>query len=182
LKSFFATSKALSVYYRFAPPFIPREHWTQDIEVGGGRIIGEACHAIDTCVAITGSPAVRVYAESITADERVFITIRHENDSVSSVSYQAGGDSAFPAERIEIISAGKSAVLDAWNEGQLWSSGKCEKFSADKDRGHQSEFAAFIKACRNGGAWPIPWPELYSVTAASLAAVRSLRDGAPVIL
>jgi predicted dehydrogenase/threonine dehydrogenase-like Zn-dependent dehydrogenase len=177
LKSFFAGGGPLSLAYRFAPPFIPSDHWTQDIEVGGGRIVGEACHAIDTCVAVAGSPVVRVYAESVNADDRVFITLRHENGSVSSVSYQAGGDSAFPAERIEVIGIGRSAVIDAWQDGQLWSKGRCEKFSAEKDRGHNQEFAAFLNACKAGGPWPISWIDLYSVTAASLRAVRSLREG-----
>ena len=179
LKSFFGPAAPLSLSYRFAPPFIPPDHWTQDIEVGGGRIIGEACHAIDTCVAIAGSPPVKVYAESADADDRVFITIRHRNRSVSSISYQAGGDTAFPAERIEVIATGQSAVLEAWQDGQLWSKGQCRKFSGEKDRGHAAEFAAFVKSCREGGPWPISWEDLYGVTWAALGAVRSLREGLP---
>jgi len=180
VKSFFAGIAPLSLAYRFAPPFLPPDHWTQDIEIGGGRIVGEACHAIDTCTAIAGSPPVKVYAESVNSDDRVFISIRHQNDSVSSVSYQAGGDQAFPAERIEVIALGRSAVIDAWQDGQLWSGGRCEKFSAQKDKGHDKEFAAFIDACRSDGPWPISWNDLYSVTAASLRAVRSLREGVPL--
>jgi predicted dehydrogenase/threonine dehydrogenase-like Zn-dependent dehydrogenase len=181
LKTFFSGIAPLSLAFRFAPPFLPADHWTQDIEVGGGRIVGEACHAIDTCVAIAGSPPVKVYAESVNADDRVFITIRHQNGSVSSVSYQAGGDQAFPMERIEVIGSGRSAIVDAWQDGQLWSGGRCEKFSGQKDRGHDKEFAAFINACRSGN-WPIPWEDLCGVTAASLGAVQSLREGAPVTI
>jgi predicted dehydrogenase len=180
LKSFFADIAPLSIAYRFAPPFLPPGHWTQDIEVGGGRIVGEACHPIDTCVAIAGSPPVRVHAESAGSDDRVFITLRHQNGSVSSVSYQAGGDPAFPVERVEIIAPGRSASFEGWQEGQLWSGGKCEKFSGRKDKGHNREFAAFIDACRRGGPWPISWQDLYGVTAASLAAVRSLREGTSI--
>jgi len=183
LKSFFAAVVPLSLSYRFAPPFIPPDHWTQDMEVGGGRIVGEACHAIDTCVAIAGSLPMKVYAESLDSDDRVFITIRHQNGSASSVSYQAGGDPSFPAERIEVIGRGRCAVIDAWQDGQLWSGGRREKFSAQKDRGHATEFATFIHACRgSGGHWPIPWDELYGVTAASLGAVRSLREGIPLAI
>ncbi|HYA17964.1 MAG TPA: Gfo/Idh/MocA family oxidoreductase, partial [Bryobacteraceae bacterium] len=179
LKSFLAGAGPVSLTYRFAPPFIPREHWTQDPEVGGGRVVGEACHAIDTCAAIAGSAPVRVFAESAGADDRVVMTIRHRNGSVSAVSYLAGGDANFPAERVEAIGAGKTAVLDNWNDGELWSKGKCERFSGGKDKGHAAEFRAFIQTCREGGAWPIPWDELYGVTWASLAAVRSLREGEP---
>ena len=134
---------------------------------------------IDTCVAIAGSPPVKVYAESANADDRVFITIRHANRSVSSVSYQAGGDTGFPGERIEIIGTGRSASLEGWQDGQLWSKGQCEKFSGQKDKGHAAEFAAFVKACREGGPWPIAWEDLYGVTWAALGAVRSLREGLP---
>lgn len=185
LKNFFEGVAPISCYYRFAPPHIPANHWTQDSEVGGGRIIGEACHAIDTCAALTGSAPVRVYAESVglaggleTSDDRVFITARHANGSVSSISYQAGGGPGF-GERIEVISSGKSAILDAWQQGELWSGGKVEKFKGLKDRGHRAEFSAFIEACRKGGPWPISWEDLSGVTWASIAAVRSLREGFP---
>jgi predicted dehydrogenase/threonine dehydrogenase-like Zn-dependent dehydrogenase len=186
LKSFFEGVTPLSISYRFAAPYLPPDHWTQDAAIGGGRIIGEACHAIDTCVAIAGSPPVKVYAESAgltaglrTSDDRVLITLRHANGSVSSVSYQAGGDTAFPTERIEVIASGRSATLEDWQNGELWMNGRCGKFSGKKDRGHKAEFAAFLGACRSGGPWPISWEDIYGVTWASLNAVRSLREGEP---
>lgn len=189
VRKFFGTLTPLSLTYRFAPPYLPKEHWTQDPEVGGGRLIGEACHAVDTCVAIAGSAPVKVFAESVgaaqsleTTDDRTAITIRHANGSVSVIRYEAGGDSGFPMERIEALGRGKTAVVNNWQEGELWSTGKCEKFSAEKDKGHRTEFATFLEACRKGGDWPIPWAELYGVTWASIAAVESLRDGGPIYL
>lgn len=186
LKAFFTGVAPLSVSYRFSPGYIPPDHWTQDADVGGGRIIGEACHAIDTCVAIAGSPPVRVFAESVgmtggieTTDDRVFITLRHQNGSVSCVSYQAGGDSAFPAERLEVFGGGRTGVVNAWKSGELWNENRRQRFSAQKDKGHATEFAAFVEACRKGERWPIPWDDLYGVTWASLMAVRSLREGVP---
>ncbi len=186
LKEFFKDAAPLSLSYRFSPGPIPKEHWTHDIEVGGGRLVGEACHAIDTCTMIAGSPPVRVFAESVgqtggleTSDDRVFITVRHANGSVSSISYQAGGDKGFPPERIEVLGGGRSAVLDSWNDGELWANGKCDKFSGQKDKGHQSEFAAFLNACRSGGAWPISWNDLRGVTLSTIGAMRSLREGEP---
>ena len=135
LKSFFAGAVPLSISYRFAPPYIPAEHWTQDMDVGGGRIVGEACHAIDTLrgdcgvgagegLCGVGGSDGRTGATLETTDDRVFITVRHANGSVSSVSYQAGGDKGFPAERIEVLGGGRSAVVDAWSDGQLWSGGE----------------------------------------------------------
>ena len=187
VREHFRSVGPLSISYRFAAGPIPPEHWTQDPEVGGGRIIGEACHAIDTCVAIAGSAPVRVYAESVsqlgdarTTDDRVFISMRHANGSISSVSYQAGGDKAFPAERIEVFGGGRAATIQQWREIELWSRGRREKVNGGRDKGHRAEFAAFLRAVRDGGSWPIPWAELRGSTWASLMAVCSLREGRPV--
>jgi predicted dehydrogenase/threonine dehydrogenase-like Zn-dependent dehydrogenase len=187
VERFFQGVTPLSVSYRFAPGYLPPDNWTQDPEVGGGRIVGEACHAIDTCVALTGSVPIKIFAESVakpnrmaTTDDSVFITIRHDNGSISNISYQAGGDRAFPSERIEVFGGQKVAVIDAWDRIELWSGNRCKKLRGHKDKGHQAEFAAFLKACREGGPWPIRWDELHASTWASLMAVSSLREGMPV--
>jgi predicted dehydrogenase/threonine dehydrogenase-like Zn-dependent dehydrogenase len=189
LREHFRGVTPLSISYRFAAGPIPPEHWTQDLEVGGGRIVGEACHAIDTCIAIAGSTPVKVYAESVsplvsgrTSDDCVFISIRHANGSVSSVSYQAGGDKAFPGERIEVFGGGLAGTIEQWDEIGLWSHGRRQKVSGGKDKGHRAELAAFLSAVRGGGSWPIPWEDIRGTTWASLAAVQSLRHGAPVHL
>ncbi|MEX0741725.1 MAG: Gfo/Idh/MocA family oxidoreductase, partial [Phycisphaeraceae bacterium] len=109
----------LSVSFRFNAGEIPPDHWTQHPTVGGGRIIGEACHAIDFATYLVDSPVVRVFAESIggpnaptITEDQCFITLRHANGSISNIAYLAGGDKAFPKERIEVIGAGRVAVID----------------------------------------------------------------------
>ncbi len=187
VKEFAKSGAPINVGYRFSPGPIPKTHWTQDMEVGGGRIIGEGCHAIDACVALTGSVPVKVYAESMamtggldTSDDHVVITMRHANGSLSSISYQAAGDRGFPPERFEVFAGGRTAVLDNWKDGQLWSGGSCKKFDGGSDKGHQAGFSAFLAACRSGGPWPMSWEEIRGVTWASIAAVKSLRTGLPV--
>ena len=177
----------LSVSYRFASPEIPENSWVQDLEIGGGRIIGEACHAIDACIALTGSPVTRVSAECVgasgavrTPDDRVFVTLRHESGSVSSISYQAGGDPSAPKERVEIFGGGRTVFVDDWDAIDLWKSQRHERRKGGRDKGHAAELTAFVAACRNGGAWPIRWEELESSAWASIAAVESLRIGLPV--
>ncbi|MDP1921623.1 MAG: bi-domain-containing oxidoreductase [Myxococcales bacterium] len=187
LRAHFRGLTPLSVDFRFAPGPIPASAWPQDGDIGGGRIVGEACHAIDTCTAIIGSPPVRVFAESVgpvggveTTDDRVFITMRHENGGLSNISYQAGGDRAGPAERIEVFGGGRTGVVEEWDQVQLWKGGDVTRASGGKDKGHAEELKRFLDACRSGGSWPIPWGDLHSVTWASFAAVQCLRDGAPV--
>ncbi len=187
LKEFFSGIHPLSVGYRFAPGAVPGDHWTQDEDVGGGRLIGEASHAIDLALDLAGSPAVRVFAESSAkdadlevADDRVMITLRHANGSVSSVSYQAGGDRAAPAERIEMFGGGRTAVLEGWSSLELWSSNRCRKTSLDRDRGHRNQWQAFVEACSGQMDWPVSWPDLENSTLTSLLAVESLRAGVPL--
>lgn len=189
LRKHFAGIGSLTSSFRFAPGFLPPDAWPQDEEVGGGRIIGEACHAIDTCTAIVGSPPVRVYAESVgrtpgvlTTDDRVLMTLRHSNGSLSSISYQSGGDTAGPKERIEVFGGGRTGVVEGWDEVQLWKGNRLAKDKGGKDKGHMDELAAFIHACKKGGAWPIPWMDLYSVSLAAILAVQSLREGLPLDL
>lgn len=187
VREFLRGSGPLSVGFRFAPAPLPPDHWTQDHEVGGGRIVGEACHAIDTCIAIIGSPPVKVFAESTGAggqarptDDRVFITLRHADGSVSSVAYLAGGDRGFPAERIEAFGEGRTAVIDGWDEIALWRGGKVQRQAARKDKGHRGELETFLASVRAGGAWPVAWEEQRRVAEATLLAVRSLGEGLPL--
>lgn len=184
VRRFFEGVAPLSVSHRFASVALPPDHWTQDLDVGGGRIVGEACHAIDTCTSLVGSPPIRVAAESVAqmggvrvADDRAFITLRHANGSISSVSYQSGGDRAAPAERIEVFGGGCTATIEAWQRVELWRDGRRRRLNGGKDKGHGAEFAAFLDACRCEGAWPIAWADIHAVTWASLMAVRSLREG-----
>src|SRR5437764_5309182 len=39
---------------------VPPQHWTQDPQVGGGRIIGEGCHFIDLLRFLAGAPITAV--------------------------------------------------------------------------------------------------------------------------
>jgi predicted dehydrogenase/threonine dehydrogenase-like Zn-dependent dehydrogenase len=187
LHSHFDGVVPLSISYRFAPGEIPAGAWPQDMEVGGGRIVGEACHAIDVCVALMNSVPVRVFAESVglvggigTSDDRVFITIRHENGGISNVSYQAGGDRSGPTERLEVFGGGRTAVLESWDTVEMWAGNHRTRAKGGKNKGHAAGLAAFVNACHHGGAWPIPWAHIYGTTWAALAAVESLRVGLPI--
>jgi predicted dehydrogenase/threonine dehydrogenase-like Zn-dependent dehydrogenase len=179
-------SSPLAVSIRFNAGSIPAEDWIQDERIGGGRIIGEACHAIDLATFLVGSPPVRVFAESVggphapqVTDDQCFITLRHANGSISSVAYLAGGDKAFPKERIEVIGGGRVAVIDDFRSVTTCANGTTKLQSwRQQDKGHSAEISAFAKAL-SGGPAPISWEHLRAVTLASILAVRSLREGTP---
>ncbi len=184
---FASVREPLTVSIRFNPGALPPEHWTQWSDVGGGRIIGEACHAIDLATALVGSRPVRVFAESIggsdsttITDDQCFITMRHANGGISSVAYLSGGDRALPKERVEVSGGGRSAVIDDFKEVHLYARGKAKHEKAwQTDKGHLDEIEAFAAAI-GGGEIPIPWPELRAVSVASILAARSIREGYPM--
>jgi predicted dehydrogenase len=189
VREFFAdVSAPLTVSVRFNAGAVPADHWVHDEAEGGGRIVGEACHAIDLATFLVSSPPVRVFAESVGSphaneitEDQCFITLRHANGSISSVGYLAGGDKAFPKERIEVIGGGRLAVIDDFRTVTTSKNGRISRIKlSGQDKGHAAEIAAFAKALCEGGPPPIPWEELRATTLASLLAVRCLREGVPM--
>lgn len=185
-KAFEGVAVPLTLAYRFNAGAIEPDQWPQDERVGGGRIIGEACHAIDLATYLIGSPPVRVFADSIggpsappVTDDQCFITLRHANGSISSIGYLAGGDRAFPKERIEVFGGGRVGVIDDFREVVTVAGGKTERSRSQQDKGHHSEIKAFTDALVDGGAAPICWEELRAVSLAAILAVRSLKEGYP---
>ena len=180
-------NQPLTLSIRFNAGDIPAEHWTQDEQQGGGRILGEACHAIDLATYLTGAVPVRVFAECvggpqagrITMDQAA-ITLRHANGSISTILYTAGGDRAFPKERAEVFGGGQTAVIEDFREVITVAKGKTQRRkSAAQDKGHRAELRAFADALLKGTAAPISWAELKAVSAAAILAVQSLREGCP---
>src|SRR5205814_1254714 len=139
----FAGVGPLTVTHRFATADLPAESWPQDEQVGGGRIVGEACHAIDLAIAITGSLPVRVWAESAGArtpneitDDRVCITMRHADGALSTVHYDRGASRDLPQERIEVFGGGRAAVIEAWDDVDLYGPTGMTRERGGKDKGH----------------------------------------------
>ena len=98
---------------------------------------------------------------------------------VSNVSYQAGGDRSMPAERIEVIGGGKSAVLDNWSELTVWQNGSSKRTKIAHDKGHAAGLQAFVQAAIDGKLSPILWDHLRATSLAAILAERSAREGVP---
>jgi predicted dehydrogenase/threonine dehydrogenase-like Zn-dependent dehydrogenase len=186
-KLFVSVPVPLTVSIRMNVGPVAVDHWTQSEEEGGGRLVGEACHAIDLATYLAGARPVRVFAESIggpkapvVTDDQCFITLRHANGSISSIGYLAGGDRAFGKERVEVLGGGRLAVIDDFRELTTAVNGKVKSDRRwQQDRGHRAEVEAFAEAVSKGGAAPISWEEIRAVSLASILAVRSLREGLP---
>lgn len=177
----------LTVSYRFNAGAIDADHWTQHLQEGGGRIIGEACHAIDFVTWLTGSLPTRVFAESIggpsapdVTDDQCFITLRHTNGSISNIAYLAGGDRSCPKERVEVIAGGRVAILDDFRRVTSYRGGRKSVSQFKTDKGHAAEVTKMLAAAREGLPAPIPWNEIRTATLASILAVQSMREGMPL--
>ena len=150
---------------------IPSDHWVQDIEVGGGRIIGEACHFIDLFRYLTGSPITthsKLAMDSATGDT-VSIQLGFADGSVATVHYFANGSKAFPKERLEVFAAGQVLQLDNFRKlkGYGWPGFKNLNLWR-QDKGQNSCVTAFVNAVRNSKTAPIPFAEIEEVSRISI--------------
>ena len=172
---------AMHVHYRINAGPIPLNHWTQDPEIGGGRIIGEACHFVDFLTFLVGAPPVSVTAHALPdngkyREDNISMTFTFSDGSLGVVDYLANGDKSFPKERVEVFCGGKIAVLDDFVSLQMIEDGRKKEEKGSQDKGWVNEWKAFAKSIREGGKPPIPYDQLIGVTKSTFAAVESIRE------
>ncbi|MCB0449757.1 MAG: bi-domain-containing oxidoreductase [Confluentibacter sp.] len=162
--------------------FIPADLWVHDMEVGGGRIIGEACHYIDLCSYFTGSKvkAVCMNAMGLNPEENTdnaTILLKYENGSNAVINYFANGSKAYSKERVEVYSQERTLVMDNWRKLQAFGFKGFSKTSSKQDKGHYNQFNELVQQHIKGGNPIIPFEELVNTTRASFAAIESLKNG-----
>ena len=157
---------------------IPAEHWTQDRDVGGGRIVGEGCHFIDLLrfLAAERITSVRAHAMEAASGDTVSIDLGFADGSIGTVHYFANGSKAFPKERLEVFAQGRVIQLDNFRKmtGFGWP-GFSKMNLWRQDKGQKACAAAFVNAVATGGASPIPFEELIEVAEATIAAADLAR-------
>lgn len=162
---------------------IPADHWTQDNAVGGGRIIGEACHFIDLMRFLAGSKIVSVQARRMgetdavqVLEDKASITLGFEDGSFGTIFYLANGASSFPKERVEVFAAGRVLQLDNFRKlkGFGWS-GFNKMNLWRQDKGQDACAAAFVESIRQGKESPIPADEIFEVARMTIQAAEILR-------
>ena len=163
---------------------IPADHWTQDPAVGGGRIVGEACHHIDLMRHLAGSEIVSISARRMgdtdsnaVTEDKAAIILGFADGSFGTIHYLANGASNFPKERIEVFVAGRTLQLDNFLKlkGFGWP-GFSKMSLMRQDKGQTDCAAAFLKAVETGGPSPIPMNELLEVARVTLDAADQLRS------
>ncbi len=172
----------LHAHYRINAGYLPLNHWTQDPALGGGRIIGEACHFIDLISFLVGASPVSVVAHALPnqgkyREDNVSMTFTFPDGSIGVVDYLANGDKSHPKERLEVFCEGLIAVMDDYVSMTTIKNGKKSVQSGAQDKGWKAEMAAFAESIRGGGEAPIPYDQLIGVTKSTFAAVESIRTG-----
>lgn len=190
MKEFFAERhEPFSMHYRVNAGKLPKNHWAMLPEQGGGRIVGECCHFIDCMVYLSGSLPEKVYAQSISTlskenmdSETVAITLRFKDGSLGVLEYFSNGDPNFPKEYFEAFCQSSIGVMNNFTRADLIRGGKRKSYKYNGNKGHKEEVAAFLESVRSGSKMPISFEEEYYTTAATFAAVQSLKRGGPVVI
>jgi predicted dehydrogenase/threonine dehydrogenase-like Zn-dependent dehydrogenase len=161
---------------------IPRSHWTQDPDVGGGRVTGEACHFIDLARALVGHAITRVDITTASTrageivDDIAVMMLNFADGSIASIAYLANGAKSFPKERIECFFDGCTLAIDNWRRLRRFNvPGPVFELGKRQDKGHAAEIEAWLAAVRLGGPPPIPTGELFEVSRWAIGAGESAR-------
>jgi len=179
-------SEPLALNYRINAGYLPPDHWVNDREQGGGRILGEVCHFVDLLTFLAASPIVEVAGHAVGSLSRysgdnVFVTLRFANGSEGVISYLANGDRSFSKERLEVFGGGATAVLDDYRRLELIRNGRRQTIRSHwrQDKGHAAEWTAFVASLQPAATPAIQFDELVGASLATLRIEQSLMTGRP---
>ena len=161
--------------------FIPAEVWIHDMEVGGGRIIGEACHYIDLCSYLAGSDVVSVCMSALGENpqentDNASILLKYRNGSNAVINYFANGNKGYAKERIEVYSQEKILILDNWRELKGYGTKSFSRMKSSMNKGHLNQFSLLNQRIKSGGDAIIPFESILNTTKASFACIASLKE------
>ena len=151
---------------------LPPDHWTQDPAVGGGRIVGEACHFIDLARHLVGHPITESGSLTIgyhpavaVRSDKAGLSLSFADGSIATIHYLANGNKGFPKERVEVFAAGRVLQLDNFLRLRGWGWNGFSKMNLSRqDKGASALVAAFVQSVRSGLPPPIPRDEIFEVS------------------
>ena len=183
MKSLLGSSDApMNIIATMNAGHIPPEVWVHDIEVGGGRIIGEACHFIDLCTFLSGSRVKAVCMNALGKQpnentDNASILMKYENGTNAIINYFANGSKSYSKERLEVFSQERVLIMDNWRKLKGYGFKGFKSKSTSQDKGHANQFNLLVERIQQGGDPLIPFEEIINTTKASFAAIQSLKEG-----
>lgn len=175
---------ANSISFRFSVPPLDKDHWTNIKEIGGGRVVGEAIHAIDLACylfdslpqSISSSAPIDKEINEVN-ENQVFINVNFANGAHASIQYFSETNQSLGKERIEVHGSGSSYIVEDFQllrylEGNQ---DKSKVFSSGK--GHKESLQIFLDYVKNNSDNPFTWLELKSVSRAGIYAQDFINSG-----
>jgi predicted dehydrogenase/threonine dehydrogenase-like Zn-dependent dehydrogenase len=161
--------------------FIPESVWVHDMEVGGGRIIGEACHFIDLCTYLSGSLVKAVCMNAMGTNpqqntDNASLLLQYENGTNAVINYFSNGSKAYSKERLEVYHQNRTLIMDNWRNLKAYGFKGFNGASTAQDKGHANQFSLLVQSIKEGGDPIIPVAEIVNTTKASFAAIESFKD------
>jgi predicted dehydrogenase len=182
MKDFLSQSGGpFAMHYRVNAGSLPKEHWIEDPEHGGGRVLGEVCHFVDFLSFLCAAPPTTITARSLNSPggQDVIVSLEFGDGSQGTISYLCSGDRAFSKERVEVFGGGSVAVLDDFRRLDLVRHGRKTSSRSwfRQDKGHAAEWKAFGECIQSGQPAPISFEEIALSTRATIRILDSLRSG-----
>jgi len=185
LKAFLSEiHEPLSMHYRLNAGFIPADHWINDPEQGGGRILGEVCHFVDFLCFLAGGCPTEVQAQSVGnpgqySMDNIVAQFRFANGSLGTITYMANGDKSASKERLEVFGGGSVAILEDFRHLELVRAGRrrITRARLEQDKGHKAEMRAFVDALQGKILAPISLEQIVGSTLATLRLLNACQTG-----
>jgi len=150
---------------------IPADHWVQNTAIGGGRIIGEACHFIDLLRFLAGTSIKKASIVSMDSihNDTASISLQFADGSIGTIHYFANGSKTFPKERLEVFVDGRILQLDNFRKLTAFGWPEFKKMNNwQQDKGQDNCCLAFLEAIEEGEGSPIPFEEILEVSRLSV--------------
>jgi predicted dehydrogenase/threonine dehydrogenase-like Zn-dependent dehydrogenase len=190
-------SQPINIIYTVNAGHISADSWVQSIDVGGGRIIGEACHFIDLMSHLVGRPVIAVFAIEMgdaagveTSADKMTINLEFDDGSHGTLHYFANGSKEFPKERIEVFSEGRIFQLDNFRKLNVSGESFSNKIKLSnllpsflgQNKGHEAGFLEFLESVGKNKDCPIDFDEIENTMLATFAAVESSKNGLRIVI
>jgi len=186
IKKMFAKEQSKSITIRVNSGILPSGHWINDPDIGGGRIIGEACHFIDLAMFLADSPIVSVSSDCLQdvnkLSNSVVINLKMENGSIASVNYFANGNKSVPKEFIEVFCDETIAQVDDFKMLQVYGTKSRKIKYKGQNKGHAACVQSFLLSIREGNDSPIPFEESHLSMLATLKVLKSISENRKIEL
>ena len=157
--------------------FIDKNHWTQDPSIGGGRLLGEACHFVDLIRYLEGSEIESINLttalDSKSRPDTFSLQLKFKSGSIGTVHYFSNGNKSFAKERIEVFAGKKIFCLNNFSLLKAWGvKGFKTKRLFVQNKGQYNCAKAFLNAIQNNSSPPIPYSQIFEVQRLLLEVIK----------